>query len=125
MQRVFFGDNGTLSDNTIEARSSDTIDIVMVAAEDYIYIGSWDPMNSFFVEVDTANTNDSVMSIQYWSNTAWKDAVDILDGTKAAGKTFAQTGIVQFIPDRDLDYFRSDILHVDNFWVSHAQFRPR
>jgi hypothetical protein len=102
MQRIFLSDNGVLTDYTIEARSAATIPAVLVTGEDYIYIGTWDPINSFFIEMGSVvNTNASVMSLEYWSNSDWEEAVDLLDYTKSSGKTLAQTGLVKFIPDRD------------------------
>ena len=101
MQRVFLSDNGTLTDYTIEARNSDTIPAELIAGEDYIYIGSWDPMNNFFLEMHTANTNAATMTLEYWSNSEWVEVVDLIDATKSSGNTLAQTGCVQWIPDRD------------------------
>jgi len=130
MQRIFYSDNTTIGDYTLEARNADTIPAEMVAAEDYIYIASWDPMNSFFIQIETANTNASIMSIQYWGNSEWADAVDIIDGTKSSGKTLAQTGVVKFIPDKDKMFQRvtdttsdsapselSSIEIYDRFWL--------
>jgi len=68
---------------------------------DYVYLGQYFPFNNFFAWVDTANTETSSLTIEYWSNNEWVQAVDILDGTSANGKTFGKSGVVQFSPIKD------------------------
>ncbi len=99
--RTFYGDNGVLTDYSIDNQDElATVPLAFVAAEDYVYIGQHFPVNNFFVQMDTINTNASVLSIEYWCGTinGWKAAVDILDGTTSGGKTFARSGVVQFSP---------------------------
>ena len=80
--RVYYNDNGTFTDYSLEAQEkSSTITIPYVKDEDYLYIAQYLPFNNFFIEVDTANDQASVMSIDYWDNTAWRAMVDILDST--------------------------------------------
>lgn len=98
--RVIKSDNGVLTDESLRNQEDDqTLAMNLVATEDYIYIGQHYAFNNFFLQVDTANTNASLLSIQYWDNREWRNAVDILDGTLANGITLAKSGVVQFSPD--------------------------
>lgn len=99
--RCFYSDNGSLTDYSIEAQNSETIPFEIVAAQDYLYVGQNFPFNNLFIEVGTANTNASVLSIEYWNGNQWIGAVDVLDGTKLAGKSLAKSGVIQFSPLRD------------------------
>lgn len=98
--RVLYSDNGVVTDYSIEAQN-DTVPAVMVAAEDYIYVGQYYPFNNIYFELSVANTNASVMSVEYWNSKQFVPAVDILDATKVAGATFARNGVIQFSPDID------------------------
>jgi hypothetical protein len=57
----------------------------------YIYLAQKMPFNMVFVHLDTANTNAANLDIEYWDGTTWRDAVDILDGTKTSGVTLAKS----------------------------------
>lgn len=128
-QRVFFSDNGVLSDlsRALGDMFNQTQSLTVVAAEDKLFIGGDQPFNHRFVKVATANTNACVVSVDIWNGSAWVPAVDVLDGTSTGGKTFAQTGIIQWTTDRNKGWEREadsdDVTglegtHVyDMFWV--------
>jgi hypothetical protein len=96
--RVFFADNGTLTDRSLEARGGG-FTATIVAAEDYIYLGQMYPFNSFYVDISSAQANASVLSIEYWEGNTWAAAVDVLDETSSSGVTLAQSGVVRFTTD--------------------------
>lgn len=98
--RVLYSDNGVLTDYSIEAQN-DTVPVAMVAEEDYIYFGQYYPFNNVYIELDTANTNASVISVEYWNSKQFVPAVDILDATKVSGITLSRNGVIQFSPDID------------------------
>lgn len=91
--RVILSDNGVLTDYSLQNVS---IPSVLVASEDYFYIGQQYPFNSFYIQVGTANTNSSVMSIEHWNGKSWASCVDVLDETATSGKTISTSGIVRF-----------------------------
>jgi hypothetical protein len=101
-------DDSVYTDQSIaNQRESENITLDIVATDDGILIGKQFPFNNFFCWMgDTVNALASVMSIQYWDSTQWRDAVDILDGTASGGKTLAQSGAVQFSPDREYNWGR-------------------
>ena len=98
--RIIYDDNGTITDRSLESRG-DGFSFTAIAAEDSILIGQSFPFNSFYVDVSTANSNASVLSIEYWDNSTWSSAVDILDDTASSGVTLAQSGVVRFSIDRE------------------------
>lgn len=128
-QRVFFSDNGTLSDlsRALGDIFNQNQSLTIVAAEDKLFIGSDQPFNHRYVQVHTPNANASVLSVDIWSGSAWVPAVDVLDGTSTGGKTLAQTGVIQWSTDRNSGWEReadsSDVTGLtgtnvyDMFWV--------
>lgn len=62
---VFFDDNSSFSDFSNEAQdyARDTFALPIVAADDFLYVGFTKPINSFYIEMSTANTATTVMSI--------------------------------------------------------------
>jgi hypothetical protein len=104
--RLFYSDNGTLSDKSLDNQDEDTTIPFTenIATEDYLYIAKYYPFNNFFVKVSSANAVSSTLAIQYYDGTTWRDAVDILDGTASGGKTLARSGVVQFSPNRNYNW---------------------
>lgn len=106
--RTFYSDNGILTDYSLTAQNDSTFPAVMVAAEDYIYVGQYFPFNNMYFKIGVANINASVMSVQYWGEKQWNDAVDVIDATSVGGKTLAQSGVIQWSPDEDLMWQATD-----------------
>lgn len=107
--RVFYSDNGVLTDYSVEAQNNaDTFPLEMVAGQDYLYVGQYFPFNNLFFQLDTANTVASVMSAQYWDGKVWRDAVDFIDSTKLLGKTLARNGVIQWSPDRQYSWLKTE-----------------
>lgn len=106
--RVIYDDNGTKTDysSTLAQIETGTVTVAIVALEDYIYIGSTYPFNHRYISVSTANTNSSVLSVDIYDGSVWNGAVDVIDKTSVAGKTFAQSGVVQFSVDRSKSWSR-------------------
>lgn len=77
-----------------------------ISTGEYIYIGQYFPFNNLFFWVDSPNVNSAVLGVQYWANKEWIDAVDVLDGTSVSGVPFAQSGVIQFSPKRDKNFWQ-------------------
>lgn len=128
--RIIFSDNGSLIDYTTELGDfrSGSATLPVVAAEDSIYVGSFLPFNHFFIELQTANDVSSTMTISNWWASGWVTCFDIIDGTKASGKTLSQSGVVQWSIDNfkgwDL-WSRNDSTNIgiqslnifDRYWI--------
>jgi|GEM_PF-1446079 len=104
--RIFDSDNGTLSDVSLENQDEGTnLSFDLVAGEDYIYIGKYYPFNNFFLQLGTANDEAANLSIEYWDGQQWRNAVDILDGTKVSGVPLARSGVVQFSTNDEYGWY--------------------
>lgn len=128
-QRIIYSNNGTLSDMSYDLNDflSDTQTVAVVAAEDYIYIGSEHPFSHRWFEVSTANDQASVVSVDVWCDSSWNAAVDVQDDTSSGGVSLARSGIIQWTIDRTKswakEYDSNDITGLsgtkiyDMYWV--------
>jgi hypothetical protein len=102
-QRVLFWDDSASSftDITKEVNTYDTGSTSLTFdAGDYLYIGSFFPINHKFFKL-TQNVTAAAATVEVYGASSWHSAVDILDYTESSGTSFAQTGILQFTPNRD------------------------
>jgi hypothetical protein len=99
--RVFYSDNGVLTDYSLAAQNSDTIPLAITASQDYVYIGQYFPFNNAFFQLKTVNALPSISQVQYWNGKIWVNARDVIDGTKVSGASLARSGVIQFSPDRE------------------------
>lgn len=101
--RVIFSDNGVLKDISVQMSNISTSSYVLpiVAAQDYLYIGSDLPFNHRYFEVSVVNANSCSVSVSIWDGNTWNAAVDILDQTSASNATLAQSGIISWAKDKD------------------------
>jgi len=103
--RVIHKNDTTYTDKSLDnANNSVASSYAIVAVDDNIFIGKSYPFNNFFALIETANENDSVMSISYSYGSEWKSTVDLLDGTTSGGATVAQSGVVQFSPNKNFTW---------------------
>lgn len=97
--RLFTNISASLVDRSL-ANQDDTQTVSLVlGTSDYVYVAQRYPFTNLFVHMDTVNTNASVLSAQYWDGVEWRDAVDMMDGTSAAGATLGKSGGIQFSID--------------------------
>jgi len=112
MNRVIFSDNGTLKDYSTSMNKyvgSSTKTFPVVAADDFIFIGSDLPFNHRYIDVDTGNTTASAITVAVWDGTEWKDAVEVNDETEdSSGATLAQSGLLSWVPDKDEGWMKDD-----------------
>lgn len=103
--RVFFSDNGALTDKSIAAQDGSGMAFPAVAAQDYIYVGQYFPFNNLFIEMSTTvNDEASILSCEYWDSRQWRSGVDFVDGTNVSGATLARSGVFQFSPNRNYSW---------------------
>lgn len=101
--RVIWNDGGTLKDlsTLLNNYLSGTKVIDLVAATDFLYIGSDVPFNHRFINVAVANAAASVPTVEIWDGNSWVAAVDVIDQTAVAGATLAQNGILKWVTDKN------------------------
>lgn len=70
---VLHDDDGVFTDYSSQAADfkRDTFDMTLTTA-DYMYVGFEKLINAVYVHVDTANTNASDLTLEYFSETGWK-----------------------------------------------------
>lgn len=112
-RRIIYSDNDVLYDwsNSLYDQYSLTADFTAVAAEDSIYIGSSLPFNHFYIDISSANTGVSALSVEYWGGQEWEDVAELTDNTKVSGKTLGQSGFIEFVPDKNKNWSRDDTVN--------------
>lgn len=109
--RVIFSDNGTLSDLSTELQdfTTGTSVIGVVAAQDYLYLGSDFPFNNRYLDLSVVNDQAATVSeVAYWDGSQWRPCVEVVDETAVSGVTLAQSGVLSWVPDRQYVWQRSD-----------------
>ena len=96
--RVIYSKNGTLSDlsNTLSEFISSSATLDFETSTDYLYLGSDLPFNNRYLYVSTANDQAAILSIEYWTGTAWKAVEDVIDETSVSGVSLAQSGTISW-----------------------------
>ena len=127
--RIIYSDNGTLNDFSVELNKykSGSQAATIVAAEDYIYVGSRAPFNHFYAKLGAnTNGNSSNMIVDYWEGKEWVAMVEVIDETDG----FSQSGYITFTPDLDEGWTRestnfrgdqitglTDVVIYDLYWI--------
>ena len=108
--RIIVDDNGTLTDVSASLSDihADTVTLPVAAATSAIYIGSDLPFNHRFIDVNTANSNASALSVELWDGSAFVAAVDEQDQTSSGGNTLAASDILSWTPKRENSWVRED-----------------
>src|SRR3990172_2910076 len=108
--RIIWGDNGVLKDMSVELNNPNagTFTTALVAAQDYIYIGSEGPFNQRYIRMSAVNSAASTISVSAWDGDEWVACVDVIDETKVSTATLAQNGYVSWKVDKDESWSRDD-----------------
>lgn len=108
--RIIFSDNGTITDisNEMSDINTGTKTLDVVAAQDYLYMGSELPFNHRYISVTVANDQTSAVTVELWDGDAWVAAVDVQDFTSVGGKTLAQSGIIMWAVDPNEQWMSDD-----------------
>jgi len=117
MNRIFYSNNGVLTDFSafLNDYHNGTHTIVdFTSSEDAIYIGNTVPFNHVYFKLSAFNTNSSLMTVSYWSNSGWVNAVEVIDETMTNGKSFSQSGFVTWTPNKDENWTSEDTNYKNN-----------
>lgn len=113
--RIIWSDNGTNIDISNEMASVAGVSKVLpiVAAQDYIYLGSELPFNHRYISVSVANDQTSAISaVDLWNGSTWVAALDVQDFTQGtAGKTLSQSGHIMWTPDPTKSWMKDNTNH--------------
>lgn len=89
----------TFTDYSLEAQDNSVATSITLSSldtlanGDALYVGSHIPFAGVHVDVDAANGNASVLTVDYWNGTAWTD-ISATDGSASGGATFAVDGSI-------------------------------
>jgi len=82
--------NGTiytdLSDDLI-SYDRDSVTVTIDAIDDKFYIGFYKPINVFYAEIGTVNTNVSAISLKYYNGTVFTELDNLFDDTKGLSRS--------------------------------------
>ena len=75
-----------------------------------IYIGKELPFNHLYFKFDsnTENSIASLMNIEYWDGSQFRDVANKIDETYLEGASFGQNGFVTWTPDKDYGWREED-----------------
>jgi hypothetical protein len=94
----------------------DTFTITLDSTTSYLYVGFYKPINTFYAEIDTANTNAGLLTGEYYNGSSWSSLTNMFDETKS----LVRSGFIQW--DRNLtDETITTIDSIELFWY---RFRP-
>lgn len=123
MNKVYFSNNGTLTEYTSELiKKGENVDFTVVAAEDAIYISSPLPLRSLNFNVSTGNDTSTSINVAFWSGSEFTDVVHLLDETSH----FTEDGRLTWTTNKDDSWDMSDteditdldsIVVYDQYWV--------
>ena len=89
---------------------------------DFIYVGAKIPFGGVAVNVTAVNGTSSVLTVKYWTGSAWADISDT-DGTISSGKTFAQDGNVTWtMPKQDEEWKRISLKSAGDTSINTFQY---
>lgn len=110
-------------DNSVFADYSDvladftrgTASFTFISAEDSIYVGFEKPINTFYVEMSTANSNDVTMTVKYYNGSTFAAVTNLFDDTDG----LQRSGFVSWkrkIDDSNWDEALTTINSVEQYW---------
>lgn len=71
-----------------------------LANDGALYVGAGRPFGGVDIDIDGANGNASVLTVEYWDGDEWQD-ITAVDGTDDSGATFGQDGAVTWTTPSD------------------------
>lgn len=115
---ILHDNNSSFSDYSTEALDfdRDTFTIDLNQSEDYLYIGFYKPINIFYVELGTANTNAGTFTGEFYNGTTWAG----LSGFYDESASFTRSGFIQW--DRNqTNEAKTTVNSTELYWY---RFRP-
>jgi len=106
INRIFFSDNGTLTDKTASLNNyhANTEELSIVDSEDFLYISSELPLNHLYFDIDSGASTAMTSTVQIYDGNAWSAAVDTIDETNG----MTQSGFITWIPNDEKGWGRVD-----------------
>lgn len=97
---VFFSDSAVFTDHSLSLLDyiNNSVTVTMETVNDFWFFGRYKPFNTMYIEITTANTNASVLTVEYFDTVtnAFKAVEQLLDETSDGSATFAKSGFIHF-----------------------------
>jgi len=95
---IFHDDNSSFSEYSREALDfdRDTFTLTLSSSTSYLYVGFYKPINAFYNELGTVNTNAGTIAGEYYNGSSWVSITNMFDETNS----FTRSGFISW--DRDL-----------------------
>ena len=110
---VLYSDNGVFTDysNLSASFGRDSYTISYNFEEDYIYIGFYKPINTFYAEIDHPNHENDDLIVEYYNGTAFTGVAGLFDNTN----NFERSGFVRW--DRNqINEAKTTINSTELYW---------
>lgn len=105
--RTIWDDGGTLKDISLDVNDFKSGSrVIDIQTADKLYIGSDFAFNHRYFNITAPNANASSVTVEVWDGEEWIAAEDVIDQTAIAGASFAQSGIISWVPDADEGWMR-------------------
>ena len=115
-KRFIYSNNSVLQNYTEEINNYHVGEttVTFVAAEDAFYIGSNLPFNHvYFLMGSTVNAETASMTVSLWDGAEWEPVAELIDNTSSSGATLAQSGFIEFVPDKNEGWSYDDTVTTD------------
>ena len=98
---ILHDDNSSFNDisKSMAGFGRDTETLTYTQGEDSIYIGFYKPINTFYIDFGTANTNAATLSLSYYNGSSFT----AVDGLYDDSKGFTRPGFIRWNRGRDRD----------------------
>lgn len=115
---VYHDDNSVFADYSAEALDfdRDTFTMSLDQSNDYLYVGFYKPINTFYVEIGTANTNAGSFAGEFYNGTSWTALSGLHDETKS----FIRSGFISW-DSNQTDEASVAVNSTTKYWY---RFRP-
>jgi hypothetical protein len=94
--RLWRRNGSTFTDLSLDNQDDAVTTLADLSTSEYLYMATLFPFNNFFVWMEVMNAIAATMSLEYYDGSAWRAAVEVLDGTKG----LTRSGGVQFTPNK-------------------------
>lgn len=89
----------------------DSTTVGVIATSDFLYVGYRKPINAFYIDFTSANTNSSVLTLEYYSNSGFVSVNGLVDRTRG----FSRSELVKW--DRNqTNEAKTTINSIEQFW---------
>lgn len=114
--------DGSFTDFTDSACdfSRDAFSVTLDSSTDYLYVGFTKPINAFYVELETPNTNANTLTLERYNGSSW---VELIANDETKG--FTRSGFVTW--SRPMAHYSTEINGKSRYWyrlrpsVTHSE----